>query len=86
MATQCVGTWWAHPRRKRATAAAAATLAAPAVLGLLAAQVASERCARDVTGAAVRRLYDVGRLPACPAPSVRAEVHVMAQGAAPAAR
>jgi hypothetical protein len=62
MATQCLAGWWAHPRRKRATAAAVGTLAAPAALALLAARTASDDGGRDVIGRAVRRLYDPGRL------------------------
>jgi hypothetical protein len=78
MAAQCLGGWWVNPRRQRATAAAAATLAAPAVLGLLAVQATSRRW--DVAGTAVRRLYDAARLPACPAPSVRTRLDVASPG------
>jgi hypothetical protein len=63
MAADCLAAWWTHPRRKRATTAAVATLAAPPVLGLLAVQSVCAGTARDVVGGLVRRLYDAARLP-----------------------
>jgi hypothetical protein len=58
---------WQHPRRRRAAAAAWATLAAPAVLALLAAQSAGGDGAPDMAEALVRRLYDPRRLFPVPA-------------------
>jgi hypothetical protein len=54
--------WWQHPRRRRAAVAAWATMAAPAVLGVLAAQSACGDGVPDVTEPLVRRLYDATRL------------------------
>jgi hypothetical protein len=62
MVADCLGAWRSHPRWKRATTAAAATLAAPPILGLLAAQSVYAGSGRDHVGALVARLYDAARL------------------------
>src|SRR2546427_13289670 len=48
--------WWRHPRRRRAAAAAGATLAAPALLALLALQALVPRWLPDVVTLLLRRL------------------------------
>ncbi len=58
--------WWRNPRRRRAAVAARATLGAPAVLALLAAQALAER--RDFSSPLVTRLCSQDRLDARPAP------------------
>ena len=56
--------WWCHPRRRRAAAAAGATLAAPALLALLALQALVPRWLPDVVTPLVRRLCSQARLDA----------------------
>jgi len=56
--------WWRHPRRRRAAAAAGATLAAPALLALLALQALVPRWLPDVVTPLVRRLCSQARLDA----------------------
>jgi Glycosyl transferase family 2 len=67
--------WWRHPRRRRAAVAAWATLAAPGVLALLAAQSACGDGGPDVAKPLVRRLFDTTRLSPLPpsGPSATAE-------------
>ncbi|MBI2159620.1 MAG: glycosyltransferase family 2 protein [Candidatus Rokubacteria bacterium] len=57
--------WWRHPRRRRAAVAARATLAAPAILGLLLVQALAGR--RDFVSPIVGRLCSQARLDAAPA-------------------
>src|SRR5213083_3572215 len=57
-----VGGWWRHPRRRRAAAAAGATLAAPALLFLLALQALMPRRLPDVVTPLVERLCSQVRL------------------------
>jgi len=57
-----VGGWWRHPRRRRAAAAAGATLAAPALLFLLALQALMPRRLPDVVTPLVERLFSQARL------------------------
>jgi glycosyl transferase family 2 len=54
--------WWRRPHRRRATAAAGATLAAPALLALLALQALAPRWFPDVVTWLVQRLYSQARL------------------------
>ena len=54
--------WWRHPRRRRATVAAWATVAAPGTLALLALQSAGGEDMPDLAGPLIRRLYDARRL------------------------
>ena len=54
--------WWRHPDRRRAAAAAGATLAAPALLALLALQALVPRWLPDVVTPLVRRLCSQARL------------------------
>lgn len=60
-----LGGWWRHPRRRRAAVAARATLAAPAILGLLLVQALVGR--RDFASPVVGRLCSQERLDAAPA-------------------
>ena len=67
--------WWRHPRRRRATVAAWATLAAPGTLALLALQSAGGERMPDLAGPLIRRLYDARRLRSAEArPAVDDEV------------
>ena len=60
-----LGGWWRHPRRRRGAVAARATLAAPAILGLLLVQALVGR--RDFASPVVGRLCSQERLDAAPA-------------------
>ncbi|MBI4635919.1 MAG: glycosyltransferase family 2 protein [Candidatus Rokubacteria bacterium] len=61
-ASAAIGHWWRHPRRRRAAVAAWATLAAPAVLGLVLLQALTGRRLPDVVTPVVSRLYAGERL------------------------
>lgn len=52
-----VGRWWGHPRLRRALVAGRASLAAPGVLALTAAQALAGPGRPDLVGPLVRRLY-----------------------------
>ncbi|MGH7392708.1 MAG: glycosyltransferase family 2 protein [Candidatus Rokuibacteriota bacterium] len=54
--------WWRNERRRRATAAVPATLAAPVLLALAVARALGGRTVPDVVTPLVRRLYDQARL------------------------
>jgi hypothetical protein len=58
--------WWGHPRRRRATIAASATLAAPAVLALLVVQALAGRRLPDFVSPVVDLLCSQERLSAPP--------------------
>ncbi|HEV8614884.1 MAG TPA: glycosyltransferase family 2 protein [Methylomirabilota bacterium] len=65
--------WWRHPRRRRATAAAPASVLAPAAVGLMLAQALAGRLMPDVLTPLVSAIYSQERLDVIPAPPVRAE-------------
>jgi hypothetical protein len=62
----CLAGWWRHPRRRRAAVAARATLAAPVLLAVLAAQALAEE--RDFAAPLVGWLCSQDRLDAPPVP------------------
>jgi hypothetical protein len=77
-----LGVWWRHPRRRRATVAASATLATPLLLGAALVGVLGQRWLPDLVTPLVRRLYSQARLdPARPAPPE----HPPARAASPVA-
>lgn len=63
-ASSRIAGWWQHPRRRRASAAAWATLAAPGVLALAVAQALGGRLLPDVLTPVVERVYSLERLDA----------------------
>lgn len=54
--------WWDHPRRRRATVAATATLVAPVLLALASARALGGRLVPDAVTPIVQRFYDQTRL------------------------
>lgn len=61
--------WWCHPRRRRAGAAARASLGAPALLGLALVQAVAGRVLPDLVTPLVRRVYAQERLAPVAAPA-----------------
>jgi hypothetical protein len=59
---ECLAAWWRHPRRQRAAAAAVASLATPALLGLVVATLAGRRRVPDLVTPLVHRVYSQDRL------------------------
>jgi hypothetical protein len=66
-----LGAWWSHPRRRRATSAACATLAGPVVLGCAVVQALGGRLAPDLVTPLVARIYGPDRLHPAGARSAR---------------
>jgi hypothetical protein len=60
--------WWAHPRRRRATAAAGAILTLPVVLALTITQVVAGRFLPDLVTPLVDRVFSQARLGAAQPP------------------
>ena len=71
-----VARWWHHPRRRRATVAAPASLLAPVAVGLMLAQALAGRLMPDVVTPLMRAIYSQERLDVVAAPPARAETSV----------